>query len=150
VHKSFYVSGFLFEPKSQQILLYQPNTKNETPSLWSTIGGISRGKENALSTFKRVAQENLKIKLNLDKIYPVYDYFNNKLSKTNYVFYAEVENVKNFRPPHGGNFSWFTFKQTSKLPFSKETKNDIIVAERVIKAHAREKAARLAKSPRCQ
>jgi len=150
MHKSFYASGFLFEPKTQQILLYQPATKNETPALWSTVGGISRGKEDALSAFKRIAQENLKTRLNLKKVYPVYDYFNNKLEKKNYVFYAEVESLKKIQPLHGGNFSWFTFKQISKLPFSKETKNDIIVAERVIKAHAREKAARLAKSPRCQ
>lgn len=144
MHKSFYASGFLFEPKTQQILLYQLATKNETPSLWSMIRGISRGKEDALSAFKRIAQEYLKIRLNLKKIYSVYDYFHKKLEKTNYVFYAEVENVKNFRPIHGGNLSWFTFKQTLKLPFTKETKNDIIVAERVIKAHAREKEAKSA------
>lgn len=136
VHKSFYASGFLYHKSSQQILLYQSNQKNTTP-LWSMIGGEGRKKEVPEKAFQRIMQSVLKIKLPMHKIRPVYDYFHATHKKDYYVFYGELGSLKKFRA-RTGEFSWFTFKQTTKLPISSETKQDIIVLERVIKAKARE------------
>ena len=36
--------------------------------------------------------------------------------------------------------AWVTFKQTTKLPFDAQTRQDVIIAERVIKAQARSDA----------
>lgn len=143
MYKAFYVSGFLFHLKTQQILLHQPKQKNNTSPLWSMIGGTSHKEEDALTTFQRIAYKALNIKPDIKRIHPVYDYFHNTLNKVHYVFYIEVEKLQNYQSPQGGILSWFTFKQTKKLPFTDQTKQDIVVAERVIKAQAREDEARL-------
>lgn len=70
-------------------------------------------------------------------LFPVYDYFYNALNKVHFVFYAEVEKLHSFPLLNADSFSWFTFKQTTKLDFSIQTKQDIIISERVIKAQAR-------------
>lgn len=147
MHKDFYASGFLYFPTSQQILLHQPNhEKNTSPSLWHMIGGRSNKDEDAHKAFIRIVHELLKIKLNPKLVYPVYDYFHETLHTTNHVFYAEVEDVSKIRVPGVSNLSWFTFKQTVKLSFTQQTKQDIIVAQRVINAQARSNEALLENS----
>jgi hypothetical protein len=54
-----------------------------------------------------------------------------------YVFYAEVKKLIDIKPDDKRGLSWVTFKQTRKMPFDSQTKQDIIIAERVIKAQAR-------------
>ncbi len=82
-------------------------------------------------------QERVHIRLVAKHLFPVYDYFYNALNKIHYVFYAEVQKLYTFPSLHTDVFSWFTFKQTTKLAFNDQAKQDIIVSERVIKAHAR-------------
>lgn len=142
MHKPFYASGFLYHLKTEQILLHQPGQKHGASSAWSLFGGTSRRGESTTKAFHRITYELLKVKLDLDDIYPVYDYFHNVFKKIHYVFYAHVPKVQNFRLRQGGTLSWFTFKQTTKLPFTDQTKQDIVVAQRVINAHARSNEAK--------
>lgn len=128
--KAFFASGFLFHPESQQILLHQSN------SLWSLFGEINEKEEDALLTFQRIIHKALKIKLAKKCIYPVYNYFHKTHHKMHYVYYAQVEKMKNYTSQNE-TLSWFTFKQTLKLPFTEETKQDIVVAQRVIEADER-------------
>ena len=137
MHKAFYASGFLYHLRTQQILLYQPHPKNNIPSTWSMMSGSGHKKEDARKAFQRIIYKLLRIKINPKRTYPVYDCFHDALQATRYVLYAEVGSVKNFRSSKKGTLSWFTFKQTTKLSFSDETKQDIIVSERVVKAQAR-------------
>lgn len=139
MHKTFYASGFLFERKTQQILLYQPALVNNPTLMWSTFEGVGYEEEDPLVCFKRIIKKKLKINLKVKNIYPVYFYFNNRLEMKNYVFYAEIEKPEDFKNIHGGTLSWFAFKQMNKIPISKQTKNDIIVSERVVKANARKR-----------
>lgn len=138
VQASFYASGFLYNLKTHQILLFQPEQKNDLPTFWSLLGGESIQGEEAQAAFQRIINKLLKINLRVKDIYPVYDYFSNVRNKLHYVFYAEVGNTKSFNNFKKGSFSWFTFSETFKLPFTTQTKQDIVVGERVINAKWRE------------
>lgn len=131
MHKAFYASGFLFHLESQQILLHQPQQKNDTVSVWSMFGGANSQEEDASVTFQQIIYDALGVKLARRHIYPVYDYFHDVLNKTHYVYYAQVTKLRNYAF-EGETLSWFTFKQTLKLRFAEQTKQDIVVAQRVI------------------
>lgn len=102
------------------------------------LGGESMEGEEAQAAFQRIIQKILKINLKPKNIHPVYDYFHNISNKLNFVFYADVKSTKNFNDLKKGSFSWLTFSETLKLPFSSQTKQDIVVGERVINAKLRE------------
>lgn len=137
MHDSFYASGILYNLKTHQILLLKSDRKDDQPSNWSILGGHSREGEDAQTAFARIMQESLNIKLKQKNIYSVYDYFHNALNKVNYVFYAEVG-----RPKISSNLksdipSWVSFKETLKLALNIQTKQDVVVSERVISSKAR-------------
>jgi hypothetical protein len=140
VQTPFYVSGFLYNHKSQQILLIQPDSDTDAPSLWSTIGGEGKTGEDPQATFQRVVNQFLGITLKPKDIYPIYDYTHDD-NKLNYVFYAEVGSNKSSKNVEG-NLSWFTFTETLKLKFTPHTKQDLMVGERVINAKWRDDEAK--------
>lgn len=142
MHPPFYASGFLYSPKTHQILLLQPTQENDTSSFWSLLGGESKGGEEAQVTFQRVISKLLNVNLKVKHIYPVYDYFHNARNKVNYVFYAEVGKAKAFSASKRGLLSWVSFRETLKLPFTSQTKQDIVVGERVINAKWRDNEAK--------
>ena len=137
VHKSFYASGFLYHLRTQQILLHQPNLNSNSSSVWTMPGGTGREGEDAQKAFQRIIYRLLNLQLNEKCIHPVYDYFNNTLDTIHYVFYAQVKTMNNLLMPDKDTLLWFTFKQITKLPLSEQTKQDIIVSQRVIQAQAR-------------
>lgn len=134
----FYTSGFLYRLKTKQILLLQTPTLDNA---WSTIGGESRAGEGATLAFQRIMYRLLNIDLKINHIFPVYDYFHSIRNKVNYVFYAEVGKTGIPNTPKS-IFSWFTFHETAKLLFHPQTKQDIIVGERVINAKWRDNEAK--------
>ncbi|OGG12498.1 hypothetical protein A2875_04465 [Candidatus Gottesmanbacteria bacterium RIFCSPHIGHO2_01_FULL_46_14] len=134
MHKRLLVSGFLYHAKTEQILLHQ------IAPHWSMFGGISQNGESAQEVFTRIMQELINVKLQAKHIYPVYDYFSESAHKVHYIFYAEIKSMPTFPMESASILSWFTFKQTIKLAVREETKHDIIISERVIKAQARTNA----------
>lgn len=141
MHKSYYASGFLYSPKTHRILLLSSEQKDDLTSLWSTIGGESKEGEEAQTTFQRIIYKLLNLNLKVNHIYPIYDYFHNTRNKVNYVFYAEVGKPSTFNASRG-LLSWFTFHETLKLSFTSQTKQDIVVGERVINAKWRDDEAK--------
>ncbi len=139
---SFYTSGFLYSLKTHQILLLQSNQKEDVQTLWSTLGGDSIKGEGAEISFQRIINKLLNINLKAKDIYPIYDYFHNTRNKLNYVFYAEIQDTKIFNNFKKGNLSWFSFSETVKLLFTSQTKQDILVGQRVINAKWRDDEAR--------
>lgn len=131
MHKSFYASGFLYSLKTHRILLLASTKNDDIVSLYSTLGGESKEGEEAQVTFQRIVLETLDVDLKMKHIYPVYDYFHDTIDKVNYVFYAEVGKTLNFDPLNL-DLSWVTFQETPKLSFSTQTKQDVIVGQRVI------------------
>ncbi len=141
MHKSFYASGFLYSLKTHKILLLQSEQKDDIKSLWSILGGEVKEGEDAINTFQRVVYELLNIDLKIKHIYPIYDYFHDKLDRINYVFYAEVKSPKILKSLKDSIYSWVSFSETVKLPFASHTKQDVIVGERVINAKWRDDQA---------
>lgn len=118
--------------------MHQPQQENViVSSVWSMFGETNRKGEDGIATFQRTIYEALDIRLARKNIYPVYDYFNATFNKTHYVYYAQVPKMQNYALA-GDTLSWFTFRQTVKLAFTKQTKQDIVVAQRVIEAQERE------------
>ena len=142
MHKPFYTSGFLYHVASQQILLHQSNLPNNPLSVWDIFGGTSRVGEDAQTAFQRIMYERMNIRLGAKCLFPVYDYDFNTHNIVHYVLYAEVKRLYTFPSFNTGMLSWFTFKQTAKLSFSNQTKQDVIVSERVIRAQARDDTLR--------
>lgn len=142
VQTSFYASGFLYSLKTHRILLLQSKPNTDTPPLWSTLGGDSIEGESAETTFQRIVNKLLNLNLETKDIHSVYDYSLEARDKVNYVFYAEIKSSQDFDPFKEKTFSWVAFGETSKLPFSAHSKQDVIVGERVINAKWRDDEAR--------
>ena len=136
MHKDFYASGFLYHPKSQQILLQQPNTA-DSGTEWSLFEGEGLDEETAAETFKRVIFAHLRLELKPKNIFPIYSYFHDNKGKNNFIHYAIVKKLETFPNTKKALFSWFTFKQIQKLRISNQIKQDIIVGQRVIDSAVR-------------
>lgn len=139
MHKVFYASGFLYHPASERILLQQQNQKDAT-SVWSMLGSQNQGKETSAENFRRLVRTLLKIKLPLAAVRSVYNYHHPVLKKEHYVSYAEVKKLVKFPPKKDVVFAWFTIKEIGKLTLSVQTKQDIIVGQRVINSQIRRNA----------
>lgn len=142
VQTPFYASGFLYSLKTHKILLLQSEQKDYLNPSFSMLGGESNEGEEARVTFQRIVNELLNLDLKEKNIYPVYDYFHDGRDKVNYVFYAEVKNPQEFDSLKEGNYAWVAFSETSKLLFTANTKQDVIVGERVINAKWRDNEAK--------
>jgi hypothetical protein len=131
MHKDFYASGFLYHPKTQQILLQQQNN-DDTGTGWSLFEGESLNEETADETFKRIIFLHLKIELKPKNIFPIYSYIHATKNKNNFIHYAIVNKLGKFPENNNTLFSWFSFKQIQKLHIPNQIKQDIIVGQRVI------------------
>lgn len=124
----FYTSGFLYNFKTQQILLLQAKDQDE-PASWTMWGGECSSEEETRETFLRIINQSLNLNLKNKDVFPVYDYFHQKLDKTNFVFYAQTGKKL------GAN--WLTFAQTAKLIPQTDIKKDLVIAQRVIELKQR-------------
>lgn len=142
VQTSFYVSGFIYNLKTNQILLIQSAQENKISPLWSALGGDSIKGEEAEVAFQRIIYKLLNIDLKLKNIHPIYDYFHQTKNKVNFVFYAKVRSSRIFNNFQRDDVSWFTFSEIVKLPLATQMKHDIVVGERVINARKRDTEAK--------
>lgn len=102
------------------------------------IEGESNEGEDAQTAFARIINGLLNLNLKEKNIHPVYDYLLDEKDKIRYVFYADVKSSPEFDSSEKGSYSWVSFAETPKLPFTSVAKQDIIVGERVINARWRE------------
>jgi len=136
MHKNFYASGFLYHPKTAQILLQQQNSAN-TEGVWSLFGGENLKNETSEQSFGRIIYKTLRLKIKPNNIFPVYTYFDTKKDKDNFICYAKLTKLEKFQNTKKFSFSWFTFKQIQKLNLPAQIKQDIIVGQRVIQSSIR-------------
>ncbi|OGE27055.1 hypothetical protein A3H85_03150 [Candidatus Daviesbacteria bacterium RIFCSPLOWO2_02_FULL_40_8] len=132
MQEPFYVSGFLYNPNSEKLLLIQTEANDDLITLWKMLVGEGNNGEPAEATFQRVINECLNLEVKPKSIFPIYDYFDEAQRKTNYVFYAEVRRSPSFEALQQGTPSWVRFSDISKFPFFANTKQDMVVGERVI------------------
>lgn len=108
------------------------------------LGGEGMNGEESQAAFQRIVNKLLNINLKEKNIFPVYDHFHNTRNKLNYVFYVEIKSTKNLNGLKNRGLSWFTFNEALKLPTTAQTKQDIVVGERVINAKWRDNEAKKA------
>ncbi|HYM65004.1 MAG TPA: NUDIX hydrolase [Candidatus Sulfotelmatobacter sp.] len=139
MHKDFYASGFLYHSKSQQILLQQ-ETSADSQSQWALFGGENKASEKTPEeAFERIIYVHLRFKINPKNVFAVYSYPHQDKNKDNFIHYAEIRKLEKFKNTRKKLFSWFTFKQVQKLKLSEQTKQDIMVSQRVIASSIRKK-----------
>jgi hypothetical protein len=136
MHKDFYASGFLYHSRSGQILLQQKNSASKDTE-WCLIGGVNLKGETSEQTFLRIIKQLLGLNLKPTAACSIYTYFHEGLKKDHYINYAKVTKLENFPSVKDAVFAWFNFKQIHKLNVSEQTKQDIIVGQRVIDSATR-------------
>lgn len=134
MHKSFYASGFLFHPPTQQILLQQSYSSDEV----SLFSGKGEGTESINDAFRRIIHERLKVDIPDSQIYHIYSYDHQTTGKVHHVFYAilgaDSEEAPSFQKM---NAKWCSFKMLYKSKLNKDLLQDLVVGQRVINASLR-------------
>ncbi len=143
VHKTLYASGFLFHIPSQQILLQQKQSISPvTTTSWVLFEKQYSKDKKPEDVFKGVLSKILNLDVNsLNKIYS----YNINPAKIYSLFYATIDELKEFAPSQGYIFRWFSFKEVLKIRANEQTKHDIVVGQRVIDALERDNDANLQK-----
>lgn len=136
MHKNLYASGFLYHPKSQQILLQQKNSADSN-FFWSLFGKKAIKNKTGEETFRDIFYEELSIKLKLHNINSIYTYSSKEKGTNHNIYYAEVKRLHRSSSSTKTGFAWFNFKQIQKLNLLEQTKHDIIVGQRVIDSSIR-------------
>lgn len=120
--KTFFVGGFLYNPKTKEVLLHKRDDKTDVnPNKWAFFGGSSEDDETPVQTFIREMQEELSIKLVESEIIPLCDYENIKRNTHRYIFYVISDKKKEEMVlGEGADFGWipladvFTYDATEK------------------------------------
>lgn len=136
MHKKIYASGFLYHPRTTQILLQQKNSSDPTAT-WALLGKLGNPGETAEAIFKRILEEEFGLNFSIKSIHQVYDYVDDVTKEDTHICYAEVKSTKNISSSKGFVVDWFTFKEVTKLKIPAQTKQDIIVGQRVIDSASR-------------
>jgi hypothetical protein len=131
VHKPFYASGFFYHPASQQILLQQQTHGDEVKFV------LFRGKSDKGSepqaVFQQCIEESLGIPVKPSSIRPVYDYIHEKFG-AHFIFYVEITDAIPKALTDKEETQWISLTKLSKHKMSEQTRHDIVVGERVIRA----------------
>lgn len=135
MHKTFYASGFLYHPKTQQILLQQLSSV-EHNNAWSMFIVKHNKEESLKDLFLEIINNSLNLNLKSNSIFSVYNYSHQ--DKNMFIFYAQINKMQQFIH-ESKTYAWFTFKQIQKLSLSEQTKQDIIISQRVINSFIRKK-----------
>ncbi len=128
MHKSFYVSGFLYHQPSQQILLQQISSLQNHLSQWFLFGESYKQGAYAEKIFQNIIYQQLG--LEIKNINSVYSYENDNANYS--IFYSEIKKLSDFPGKNDRIFQWLSFKNIPKLHISAQTKHDIVIAQRVI------------------
>ena len=88
-------------------------------------------------TFKELFFEAINLKIKLTNINIIYSYFSKELNMENNVYYAEVSKLYKTSSSKDIIYSWFTLKKIQKINVSEQTKQDIIIGQRVIDSSVR-------------
>jgi len=131
VHKPFYASGFFYHSASQQILLQQQSHGEEIKFV--LFRGKSEKGTEPLAVFKKCVEEAIGSSIDASSIRPIYDYVHEKFG-THFIFYIEVTEIIPKKLTNKEQTKWISLSKLTKHNMSEQTRHDIIVGERVIRA----------------
>jgi hypothetical protein len=131
VKKPFYASGFLYHEPTGQILLQQFGTGDD--SKLTFFRGSSNNGESPEIVFQRSVEKALGTTIPASSIRPIYDYVHEKQGEQ-YVFYVDVPGVTPKEYKSKNKTEWYPLSKISKYDMSEQTRHDIMIGERVIRA----------------
>lgn len=125
--KPFWAGGFLYNPKTQSVLLHQRDANTKfNPNKWAFFGGLAEGDETPEQCFIREIKEELNIVVQLEKLIPVCDYLNIEFNTYRYVFCVESELKKDqMKLGEGAGFDWIKLNQIKQYDLTDHTRNDL-------------------------
>lgn len=125
--KTFFAGGFLYNPKTKEVLLHKRDDKTDVnPNKWGFFGGSSEGNETPVQTFIREMHEELGIRLLESEIIPLCDYENIKRNTHRYVFYVVSDKKKSEMVlGEGADFNWIPSGSVSECDLTDKTIVDL-------------------------
>lgn len=125
--KRFFSGGFLYNPKTKEVLLHKRDNKTDVnPNKWGFFGGSSEGDETPTQTFIREMYEELDIHLSEDELIPLCDYFNNERNIHRHVFYVVSDKKKEeMTLGEGADFDWIPLEKVFEYDATEKTFNDL-------------------------
>lgn len=123
----FYAGGFLYNPKTNAVLLHKRDAKAKVnPNQWAFFGGLSEGNETPKQTFIRELKEELDIEVSEAQVQPLCDYLNEELQTYRYVFFVESELEKSqMKLGEGEGFDWVPLSRVFEYAITEKTKRDL-------------------------
>ena len=125
--KTFFAGGFLYNPKTKEVLLHKRDDKTDVnPNMWGFFGGSSENDEIPIQTFIREIREELGIELSEGSIIPLCDYLNVKRDTHRYVFYV-LSNKKKEEMVlgEGADFDWIPLANVFSYDLTTKTVDDL-------------------------
>lgn len=123
----FYAGGFLYNPKTNSVLLHKRdgNTK-VNPNKWAFFGGLNEGDETPVQTFIREMKEELDIDISESGVKMLCDYLNEELQTYRYVFFAASELEKSeMRLGEGAGYDWVALDEIFGYDLTEKTRFDL-------------------------
>ncbi len=123
----FFAGGFLYNQKSQSVLLHKRDGNTTVnPHKWGFFGGLSEGEETPIETFMREMKEELDIDLVPDEIMPLCDYLNEERNVWRYVFLVKSDWDKStMRLGEGADFDWIPLSRVFGFDLTDKTADDL-------------------------
>ena len=125
--KKFFAGGFLYNPKTKEVLLHKRDDKTPiNPNLWGVFGGSNEGDETPTETFVREMEEELGVLLQLDEVVALRDYFNEERGTHRYIFYVISDKKKSdMTLGEGADFDWVSLEKVFEYDLTEKTRNDL-------------------------
>lgn len=127
VKRPFYAGGFLYNPKTNQVLLHKRDNKTEAnPNKWGFFGGLNEGTETSLECFQRELFEELNIKIPSDSISYLCDYENVEFRRHRYIYYVTSDLPKSAMSlGEGADFDWISLDKIFSYDLTDKTRRDL-------------------------
>ncbi len=125
--EKFYSGGFLYNPKTNSVLLHKRDSHtNVNPNQWAFFGGLSEAGETPEETFVREIKEELGIEISPSSIKSLTDYFNEELQTYRYIFFVESNLEKSdMQLEEGEDFSWIPLEKVFEYDLTAKTAKDL-------------------------
>ena len=127
MEEKFYSGGYLYNPKTQSVLLHLRDGKTTiNPHKWAFFGGASEEGEAPVVTFIREMHEELGICILPDEVKLLRDYMNNERDIHRYVFFVESETAKeHMQLGEGADFGWIPLRKVFQYDITDKTREDL-------------------------
>ena len=125
--KKFFTGGFLFNPKTNEVLLHKRDMKTEiNPGQWGFFGGLSEDNETPKQCCIREWKEELGITVDEKDLIPFCDYLNSERNTWRYVFFMESELKKSdMILGEGEDFDWIPLSKVFEYNLTDKTRVDL-------------------------